>query len=120
MNSSPSQGKNGSAIGLTCSWKGEKCQNDITSARDLPSAATNAEQSLRPSFLPRFQPFAIDRLAGDEYVLMREFLEERGRLAEVCRQDVRRIGGHPFAQINFLVDPRVEANQDPRGSASSP
>jgi hypothetical protein len=86
MNSSPSQGKNGSAIGLTCSWKGEKCQNDITSARDLPSAATNAEQSLRPSFLPRFQAFAIDRLAGDD----------------------------------FPVDPRVEANQDPRGSASSP
>ena len=51
-------------------------------------------------------------LVRDEHVLLRELLEQRGRLAEVRRQHVGRVAGDPLRQVDRLVDAGVESDQD--------
>ena len=51
-------------------------------------------------------------LVRDEHVLAGELLELRSRPTEVGGEHVGRIAGDPFRQIDLLVDPGVEPDQD--------
>src|SRR4051794_14282887 len=51
----------------------------------------------------------------DEDPVAWEFLEQRLRLAEVGRQHVPRIARDPERQVDRLVMPRVETDQDAAG-----
>src|SRR5690349_12720005 len=54
-------------------------------------------------------------LAGDEHVLVRKLLHQLRRLAEIGREHVRRIARHPLRQVDRLIGPGVEADQDAGG-----
>src|ERR1700687_798422 len=61
---------------------------------------------------PKHRLVLMAILVRDEHVLALELLEQSRWFAEVGGQHVGRVHGYPFRQVDLLVDPGVEPDED--------